>query len=143
MAVGVRGSGSTYGNTGLLFLETTAPCYVTDVPASYAGGMKLASEPVLVSIGEGTKGYGTADQIARIVHARDAAQAAAEALYQKAKRENLTQSQARAVNNKLNLAYEAATSLRSNVVDESGKSVGTFMDRTKAVRWIDRNAWWL
>jgi len=143
MAVGVKGSGSTYGNTGLLFLETTAPCYVTDVPASYAGGMKLASEPVLVSIGEGTKGYGTADQIARIVHARDAAQAAAEALYQKAKRENLTQSQARAVNNKLNLAYEAATSLRSNVVDESGKSVGTFMDRTKAVRWIDRNAWWL
>jgi len=143
MAVGVTGSGATYGSTGLLFLETTAPCYVTDVPSSYAGGMKLTSEPVLVSIGSGTKGYGAADQIARIVHARDAAQASAEALYQKAKRENLTQSQARAINDKLNIAYEASTSLRSNVIDESGKSVGTFMDRTKAVRWIDRNAWWL
>ena len=143
MAVGVSGPGTTYASSGYLFLETTAPCYVTDVPTSYAGGMTLTSEPIVVKIGSGTGRYTAADEIGRIVNARNTAQAAAEKLYEKAKQESLSNSQAHAINTKLNLAYEASTDLRSNVVDESGKSVGTFMDRTKAIRWIDRNAWWL
>jgi hypothetical protein len=143
MAVAISGPGNTYAGTGLLFWETTAPCYVTDVPASYAGGMQLVSAPTVIRIGTGTLRYTAADQIARIIHARNAAQPAADELYQKAQREVLTPAQAASVNRKLNLAYEAGTSLRSNVVDDSGKSVGTFMDRATAVRWIDRNAWWL
>jgi hypothetical protein len=143
MAAAISGPGETYAGSRMLFWETTAPCYVTDVPATYAGGMTLTSEPTVIRIGSGTKRYTAADQIARIIHARDTAQPAAEKLYSKAQRESLSQSQAREVNRKLNLAYEAVTSLRSNVVDDSGKSVGTFLDRSKAVRWIDRNAWWL
>ncbi|HEY5540033.1 MAG TPA: hypothetical protein VIL41_01105 [Coriobacteriia bacterium] len=143
MAVAVAGPGETYRRTGLLFLETTSPCYVTDVPTEYTGGMRLSSEPTVIVIGSGTARYTAADQIARIIRTRDTAGTAAEQLYQTAKQESLTQDQAREVNRKLDLAYYAATSLRSNVVDESGKSVGKFMDRTQAVRWIDRNAWWL
>ena len=143
MAVGVAGPGTAYKNSGLLFLETTAPCYVGDVPKEYSGGMELRSEPTVVPIGSGTRSYTAADQIARIVEVRDTAQPAAEKLFQQAKREPLTSDQARTINRKLNLAYRATTSLQSNVVDQSGKSVGTFMDRTEAVRWMDRNAWWL
>ena len=143
MAVGVSGPGKTYRSTRWLFLETTAPCYVTDVPDSYAGGMRLTSEPIVIVIGSGKTRYHAADQIARIIHARDTAQPAAEELYRTAQRQSLTTAEVKAVNRRLDVAYEASTSLRSNVVDESGKSVGTFMDRVKAVRWIDRNAWWL
>lgn len=143
MAVAVSGPGDTYAGSGLLFWETTAPCYVTDVPATYAGGMTLTSEPTVIRIGSGTSRYTDADQIKRIILARDTAQSAAEKLYRKAQSQVLTPSEAKAVNRKLNLAYAATTSLRSNVVDNSGKSVGTFMDRASAVRWIDRNAWWL
>jgi len=143
MAVGVSGPGTTYGQSAYLFLETTGPIYVTDVPEEYSGGMRLRSTPVVIAIGSGARLYNAADQIRRIIAVRDSATPSAEALYRQAKQQQLAPDQANAVNKKLDLAYHAATSLRSNVVDKSGKSVGTFMDRTTAIAWIDRNAWWL
>lgn len=142
MAVGVKGPGATYGNTGYLFLETTAPSYVSEVPALYEGGMRLTSEPQVVPVGDGTKTYGSANQVAKIVAARDTAAAAAASLYASAKSRQLTYAQAEAINAKLAIAQKATTSLRSNVVDENGKSVGRFMDRAQAYRWVRLNAWW-
>ena len=143
MAVGVIGPGKSYRKSGYLFLETTSPCYVTDVPSSYSGGMRLRSEPVVVAIGTGTQQYSAADEIGKIVAVRDSAQKASDRLYKSAKSQSLTNAQVAAVNRKLDQAYRAQTSLRSNVVDHDGKSVGTFMDRSQALHWIDSNAWWL
>lgn len=143
MAVGVLGPGKTYSASGYLFLETTSPCYITDVPTEYSGGMRLTSEPVVIPIGVGTTQYTAADQIAKIIAVRESAQVASDALYKRAKKQSLTNAEVSTVNRKLNQAYRAQTSLRSNVVDQKGKSVGTFMDRTVAMRWIDQNAWWL
>ena len=143
MAVGVAGDGQTYGSSGYLFLETTSPCYITDVPTEYTGGMRLQSEPVVVRIGDGVIEYQAADQIAKIVAARDGAQKAADQLYTSSKSQQLTNSEVTAINHKLDEAYKAQTSLRSNVVDPKGKSVGTFLDRLLALAWIDRNAWWM
>ena len=143
MAVGIKGQGRTYSSSGFLFLETTSPCYVTDVPTEYTGGMKLQSEPVVVQIGDGVVEYSAADQIAKIVAVRESAQKAADRLYKDAKSQQLTNAEVTAINRKLNAAYNAQTSLRSNVVDPKGKSVGTFLDRDLALAWIDRNAWWL
>jgi hypothetical protein len=143
MAVGVKGPGHTYGGSGCLFLETTGPVYITDVPPEYSGGMKLHSEPIVVPIGSGTTEYMAADQIAKIISVRDSAAKAADRLYNKARRENLSDSQVAEVNRKLKIAYRAQTSLRSNVVDRNGNAVGSFMDRTVALRWIDVNVWWM
>jgi hypothetical protein len=143
MAVGVRGPGGSYGQTGWLFLETTAPGYVSDVPKSYVGGMKLTSEPYVIEVGTGTQEYGAAGDVARIVAARVAAQPAADELLRSAKKRALTVAEANAINRKLDLAYQATSSLQSNVVDARGRPVGKFMDRVTALRWIDKNAWWL
>ena len=94
----------------------------------YTGGMKLRSEPVVVRIGDGVIEYQAADQIAKILAVRDSAQKAADRLYKNAKSQQLTSSEVTSINHKLDAAYKAQTSLRSNVVDPSGKSVGTFLD---------------
>lgn len=143
MAVGVRGPGPTYGDTGYLFLETTEPCYVSEIPDVYDDGMKLRSEPQVVTIGEGKGQYGAAAQVQRVIEARDTAEAAARALLKEARRQSLTPAQATRINRQLKLAQEATTNLRSNVVDQSGAPVGRFLDRTQAVRWVAQNAWWL
>lgn len=143
MAVGVRGAGPTYDSTGWLFVETTAPGYISDIPKSFVGGMTLTSAPDVIEVGSGTLQYGAADDIARIIAAREAAQPAAESLLRAAKHQALTAAQATATNSKLDRAYKATSSLQSNVVDQHGRPVGKFMDRTTALVWIKNNAWWL
>jgi hypothetical protein len=142
MAVGVLGPGPTYKNTGYLFLETTAPGYITDVPAVYSGGMVLKSAPRTIPIGDGTLQYGAVDQITKIIQVRDTAEKAAERLYKNAQSQQLSDSEVTDANRKLAAAYKAQTSLRANVTDRNGKALGTFMDRTTALAWIARNAWW-
>jgi len=142
MAVGVKGRGHTYRSSGWLFLETTAPTYVTDVPETYAGGMKLTSKPRVHRVGSGTREYGSASDISRIVRARDGAEKAASRLYASAKARPLTVAEAQQVNRKLDIARTATISLRSNVFDDSNRPVGEFMDRAQALRWIARNVWW-
>jgi transglutaminase-like putative cysteine protease len=142
MAVGVRGPGTSYDSTGWLFLETTAPTYVTDVPTSYSDGMRLTSRPKVHVVGSGTRTYGAAADIARIVHVRDRADAAATALYDSAKSQQLTFEQAAKINRELDSARTASISLRSNVIDERHRPIGVFMDRPQALRWIARYAWW-
>jgi hypothetical protein len=143
MAVGVLGPGQTYASSGYLFLETTSASYITDVPKVYTGGMKLRSAPVVIRIGTGSLQYAAADQISKIIAVRESAQKASDTLYKTAKSQSLDNAQVTQVNRKLNQAYKAQTSLRSNVVNSDGKSVGAFMDRTAAMRWIDLNAWWM
>jgi hypothetical protein len=142
MAVGVKGAGKTYASSGWLFLETTAPTYVTDVPETYAGGMRLTSNPRVHRVGSGTRTYGSAAEIARIVRVRNGAEPAAASLYASAKSRALTPLQAQDINRKLDHAHTASISLRSNVIDEANRPVGDFMDREQASRWIARNAWW-
>jgi hypothetical protein len=143
MAVGVLGPGDTYKHSGYLFVETTSPSYVTDVPAEYANGMRLTSEPNVVQIGSGTLQYSAADQVKKIIAARDGAKPAADKLYAQSKSKALNDPQVTEINRNLKLAYTAQISLRANVVDRSGASVGKFMDRTFALSWITRNAWWM
>ena len=142
MVVGVKGPGATYDDSGWLFLETTAPTYVTDVPEGYSGGLKLTSKPLVHVVGSGTRTYGSADDIAKIVRVRDGADPAAKALYQNAKSRVLTPPEAEEINRKLDIAHTASISLRSNVHDEANQPVGVFMDRPQALRWIATNAWW-
>jgi hypothetical protein len=143
MAVGVLGPGDTYKHSGYLFVETTSPSYVTDVPDEYANGMRLTSEPNVVQIGSGTLQYSAADQVKKIIAARDGAKPAADKLYAQSKSKALNDPQVTEINRKLRLAYTAQISLRANVVDRTGASVGKFMDRTFALSWITRNAWWM
>jgi hypothetical protein len=116
---------------------------VTDVPDTYLGGIKLESDPKVITIGSGTIQYGAAADLSRIVRARDSADAAAKSLLARAKAQRLTQSEANAINDKLDSAYRATVSLRANAVDSKGRPVGSFMDRAKAASWVDRNAWWM
>jgi len=142
MAVGVRGPGTTYDGTGWLFVETTAPGYISDIPKSFVGGMTLSSTPQVIEVGAGKLQYGAARDIAHIIAVREAAQPAAEELLRTAKRQPLTVAEAAATNSKLDRAYKATSSLQSNVVDEHGRPVGKFMDRVTALAWIKNNAWW-
>lgn len=143
MAVGVKGPGHTYGHSGYLFVETTGPSYVSDVPDSYIGGIRLTSEPVVVPIGSGKATYDGAAQVRRIVRARDTAQAAADKLVARVNSGRLSLADARSINRKLRLAESALTDLRSNVVDPNGRPVGHFLDRAQAFEWVRDNAWWL
>jgi hypothetical protein len=86
--------------------------------------------------------YGAVDQITKIVTVRETAAKAAQRLYKSAKSQSLGDAEVAKINSKLAAAYKAQTSLRANVIDRNGKSVGTFMDRTTALSWIARNAWW-
>jgi hypothetical protein len=57
MAVGVAGSGSTYRDTGYLYIETTNPSYVGMSPKNLTGGVPLRSYPLVVRIGNGTRSF--------------------------------------------------------------------------------------
>ncbi|NTW29392.1 MAG: hypothetical protein HGA39_08545 [Coriobacteriia bacterium] len=142
MAVGVKGPGVAYGALGYLFLETTSPAYVTDVPGEYSGGMRLISQPQTIPIGTGQITYGGAADVARIVKARTTARSAAEALFASASKERLTAAQAAQINAQLQNAYNAELYLQSDVVDQVGNPVSQFMDRTQAIQWLNQMGWW-
>jgi hypothetical protein len=57
MAVGVAGSGSTYRDTGYLYIETTNPSYVGISPKNLTGGVPLRSYPLVIRIGNGTRSF--------------------------------------------------------------------------------------
>jgi hypothetical protein len=154
MAVGVRGtsgdrgrlgdrrSGRVYPGTGWLFLETTSPTYVSDVPERYSGGVRLKSKPLVHVLRSAGTAYHSAGDVRRIVSVRESAVPAATALLAAAKKRSLTAEEAYAINRKLRIAAKASNSLRSNVVDKRGKRLGSLMDRAAAIAWIERNVWW-
>ena len=141
-AVGVKGPGPTYPGTDYLFLETTSPTYVSEIPSVYVGGITLKSTPVVTPIGAGTGTYGAAADVARIVRARDRAAESAKQLLRNAEAQQLSASEARSVNAKLDQAFQAQLQLQSNVTDLSTGKVGEILDRTQAISWLNKNAWW-
>jgi hypothetical protein len=62
MAVGVKADRCSYKTTGYAFIETTNVSFVGIVPSELEGGLELTSEPLVIRVGEGTKGYGKCDQ---------------------------------------------------------------------------------
>lgn len=142
MAVGVKGDGNMFGDSGYLFLETTAPYYISEVPDQYSGGTVLGSSPQAIPIGTGSAAYTAGADVARLLYAREAAGTAADALYAQASKERLTKAKANEINRKLLAAYNADIYLRSDVVDGDGKQISQFMDRAQAIEWLDANDWW-
>jgi hypothetical protein len=66
MAVGIKADGCSYAATGYAFIETTNVSFVSVVPTEMEGGVVLTSDPLVIRVGEGTKGYGRCDQTASI-----------------------------------------------------------------------------
>ncbi len=81
MALGVGcPAGYDYGGSGYAYLEVTNGSYVGAVPDGIGGGVRLASSPLVVPIGNGTTVYGAAPEVAAIEAARRTARAHVEAL---------------------------------------------------------------
>ncbi|MDD1704166.1 MAG: hypothetical protein LUP97_02900, partial [Methanoregula sp.] len=82
MAIGVRNSSFAFRNTGYMFIETTGPVLVGEVPSRLAiaekydpdnrnGNLTIAnSTPLVIRVGTGTKGYTSASETAYILGAR-------------------------------------------------------------------------
>lgn len=81
MALGVGcPAGNEYGGSGYAYLEVTNGSYVGAVPEGIGDGVRLASSPLVVPIGNGTTVYGAAPETATIDAARQAARARVDAL---------------------------------------------------------------
>lgn len=62
VSLGIRSDGSTYGNSGYAIVETTTPILFGWVPDTLNGDISLESEPMVIRIGEGARGYGAGRQ---------------------------------------------------------------------------------
>ncbi len=81
MALGVGSTaGYDYRGTGYAYLEVTNGSYVGTVPEEIGDGVRLASSPLVVPIGNGTTVYGAAPGAAAIEAARRTARTRADAL---------------------------------------------------------------
>jgi len=137
MAVGIKGPGKHYGESGRLFIESTTPAYVGEIPEHFVSGVTLTSDPLVIPIGTGKLQYEGAKRTARILKVRAAAHSAAENLRRKAEPRALTVGEAEAINAKLRTAYEAQFKLGA-IKDHEDE----FLDSKKAVAWIEKHCWW-
>jgi len=137
MSVGIKGPGDHYGDTDYLFIESTKPGYVSEVPANFVSGVELKSDPVVVPLGDGGKRYGSASDVARILQVRAGARPAYERLYARASARVLTASEAASVNRKIRITD--ASQARLQVIEDQEKK---YLDRRPALRWIKEKAWW-
>jgi len=137
MAVGIKGPGDSYGDSGYLFVESTNPTYISEIPGTFVSGVKLTSDPEVIPIGEGTVQYSEAAGVAQILRVRSATQGARDKLFRKASRERLTAAQAKDVNGRLETAYESQFKLGVITGHED-----EYLDRRLALRWIAKNCWW-
>ena len=80
MAVGVGSAGCHYKNTTYAYIEATNTSYVGIPPLALSHGTPLASDPLVIPIGGGSRYYTACDQIRVIDHALSASRARAEAL---------------------------------------------------------------
>jgi hypothetical protein len=81
MALGVGcPDGYEYGGSGFAYLEVTNGSYVGAVPDGIGDGVRLASFPLVVPIGNGTALYGAAPGVAAIEAARSTARARLDAI---------------------------------------------------------------
>ena len=67
VALGIRAPGLDYRGTGYAYVELTQPSLVGKPAEKLANGIQLTSQPEVIKIGEGTKGYGAGEQIQFIV----------------------------------------------------------------------------
>lgn len=89
MAVGVGcPDGYDYAGTGYAYLELTGPAYIGTVPTGIGDGIRIASAPIVVPIGNGTALYGAAGETAAIESARGQARATIDALGPEIERQN-------------------------------------------------------
>jgi hypothetical protein len=137
MAVGIKGPGEGYKDAGYLFVESTAPAYVSEIPRNFISGVTLTSDPLVIPIGTGSSEYGSAAKVAGILGVRESAEDARDQLYREASQQRLTAEQAKMVNKRLRTAYDAQLRLQWVEGDED-----KFLDRVPATRWIEKNAWW-
>lgn len=105
MAVGVRADRCSYSATGYAFIETTNVSFVGVVPSEMDNGVVLSSDPIVIRVGEGTKGYGKCDQTAYIDAALDNARDAIESMTPEIER----------ANRQLEASYEALEQLRTRM----------------------------
>jgi hypothetical protein len=66
MAVGVSCSENGYRDTGYAYIETTRVSLVGTIPGSLAGNITLASAPLIIPIGDGTRQYSRCNETAAI-----------------------------------------------------------------------------
>lgn len=137
MAVGIAGPGAPYKESGYLFVETTNLTYVSEIPETFVSGIQLTSDPLVIPVGKGSRRYGAAAGVARIIRVRDAAHPAGEALVDDASSRLLTPAEAAAANSRLGLVNEAQ--FRLSAIDDHEDER---LDRVQALAWIDKNCWW-
>jgi len=80
MAVGVGGAGCHYQNTPLAYIETTNASYVGIPPPVLSNGTVLASDPLVIPVGDGPRYYAACDQVMTIERALSVSRARVEAL---------------------------------------------------------------
>jgi len=155
MALGIRSETGGFEGTGYEFVETTGITYVSEVPTEFIGGIVLDSPPEVfvfdpsIALAEGQEpveltGYYSADaviQVRRIIIVRGAAQSAAEQKREEIESAPLTQAEFDRESALLDACYTAMNGLRPTI-DNLGQDTGLFMDRSAAIAWIDRYAWW-
>ncbi len=72
MAVGVASAGCRYRNTPFAYIETTNRSYVGIPPATLADGTTLASDPLVIPVGDGDRFYGACGEVETIERALSA-----------------------------------------------------------------------
>ena len=147
MALGVGcPTGYEYGGSGYAYLEVTNNSYVGTVPDRIGDGVRLASAPLVVPIGNGTTGFGAAPETASIEAARRTARARVDALAPELDRrragletdrrrlEVLGSAGDRAAFDAAHARYDADSAAFDRLVEEYNRAVD-LLNRTAASRY--------
>ncbi|MDO9539775.1 MAG: hypothetical protein Q7J09_07225 [Methanocalculus sp.] len=62
MTVGIRADGCFDQESGYAYIETTKTHFVGLKPQNLSGGLVLSSTPLIIPVGDGTRGYGRCDE---------------------------------------------------------------------------------
>ncbi|MDV2480792.1 hypothetical protein F8E02_01970 [Methanoculleus sp. Wushi-C6] len=72
MAVGVRSSGCSYRDTAYAYIEATNASYVGIAPETLSNGAALATDPLVIPVGDGPLLYAACGEVRTIEHALSA-----------------------------------------------------------------------
>lgn len=137
-------TGAGYKGTTYIYVETTSPCYISEPPEVLTSGTTLESNPTVLVLGEGTDFYSQAavDEVSYLVNVRDTALKAADKKEKEIKSYSGSEKGYRKLIAQYEACFEAYNTLQETV-NNKGATEDAFKDRVDAIKWAEKNCWWV
>lgn len=143
MSLGIKSEGSGFRDTGYEYVETTGIGYVSELPDQLAGGVVLASQPQVVALTAGERGYSikSVNEVQRIISERKRAASVLSELDAKMKGLKNNPEEYNRYVAQYNTAVEAHNTLNNLSGGKNSDELrASFKDRRLAIDWLNKNS---